>query len=51
MNQKIKTSDKLYNEICPMFPKTVKTIYVGFEYPSGMAVEAELSLIVPKELC
>lgn len=49
--QKIKTSDKLCNETGPMFSKAVKTIYVGFEYPSGMVVEAKLSLIVLKELC
>ncbi len=48
-------------ETCPMFPKAVKTIHVGFEDPSGMAVEeyektldlieAELLPIVKKELC
>jgi arsenate reductase len=27
------------NETCPMFPKAVKTIHVGFEDPSGKAVE------------
>ncbi len=26
-------------ETCPMFPKAVKTIHVGFEDPSGKAVE------------
>lgn len=48
-------------ETCPMFPKAVKTIHLGFEDPSGMAVEeyektldlieAELLPIVKKELC
>ncbi|MFT7879751.1 MAG: arsenate reductase ArsC [Sulfurimonas sp.] len=27
-------------ETCPMFPKAVKTIHLGFEDPSGKAVEA-----------
>jgi len=48
-------------ETCPMFPKAVKTIHMGFEDPSGMAIEeykktfdlieAELLPIVKKELC
>lgn len=48
-------------ETCPVFPKAVKTIHVGFEDPSGMAVEEyektydliekELLPIVEKELC
>lgn len=48
-------------ETCPMFPKAVKTIHVGFEDPSGKAVEAyaktydliekELLPIVKAELC
>jgi len=28
------------NETCPMFPKPVKTIHVGFEDPDGKAYEA-----------
>ncbi|MBN2869622.1 MAG: arsenate reductase ArsC [Campylobacterales bacterium] len=49
------------NETCPMFPKAVKTIHVGFEDPSGKAVEEyaktldlieqELLPIVESELC
>lgn len=49
------------NETCPMFPKAVKTIHVGFDDPSGKAVEEyaitldliekELLPIVKKELC
>lgn len=49
------------NETCPMFPKAVKTIHVGFEDPSGKAVEEyaktldliekELLPIVKSELC
>ncbi len=49
------------NETCPMFPKAVKTIHVGFEDPSGKAVEEyaktldliekTLLPIVQKELC
>jgi arsenate reductase len=49
------------NETCPMFPKAVKTIHVGFEDPSGKAVEEyartldlieqELLPIVKAELC
>ena len=48
-------------ETCPMFPKAVKTIHVGFEDPSGKAVEEyaktydliekELLPIIQKELC
>jgi len=48
-------------ETCPMFPKAVKTMHVGFEDPSGKAEEAyaktydliekELLPIVKKELC
>ncbi len=49
------------NETCPMFPKAVKTIHVGFEDPSGQAVEEyettldliekELLPIIKEELC
>jgi arsenate reductase len=48
-------------ESCPVFPKAVKTIHVGFDDPSGMAVEEyektydliekELLPIVDRELC
>ena len=48
-------------ETCPMFPKAVKTIHVGFEDPSGKAeeeyaktydlIEKELLPIIKKELC
>ena len=48
-------------ETCPMFPKAVKTIHVGFEDPSGKAVEEyaktydliekELLPVIQKELC
>ena len=48
-------------ETCPMFPKAVKTIHVGFEDPSGKAeaeyaktldlIEAELLPAIEKELC
>lgn len=48
-------------ETCPMFPKAVKTIHLGFEDPSGMTVEeyektldlieAELLPIVKEEFC
>jgi len=48
-------------ETCPMFPKAVKTIHVGFEDPSGKAeaeyaktldlIERELLPIVKAELC
>jgi len=49
------------NETCPIFPKAVKTIHMGFEDPSGKAVEEyaktltlieqELLPIIKKELC
>ncbi len=49
------------HETCPMFPKAVKTIHVGFEDPSGKAVEEyaktldliekELLPVVKAELC
>lgn len=48
-------------ETCPMFPKAIKTIHIGFEDPSGKAVEEyaktynliekELLPIIKKELC
>ena len=48
-------------ETCPMFPKAVKTIHIGFEDPSGKApeeyvktlelIEKELLPAVKKELC
>jgi len=48
-------------ETCPMFPKAVKTLHVGFDDPSGKAVEEyektykliekELLPIIEKELC
>ena len=48
-------------ESCPMFPKAVKTIHVGFEDPSGKAeeeyaktldlIEKELLPVVKAELC
>jgi len=48
-------------ETCPMFPKAVKTIHIGFEDPSGKAVEEyektldlidnELLPIIKEELC
>ncbi len=48
-------------DICPMFPKAVKTIHIGFDDPSGKAkseyektlnlIEKELLPIVKKELC
>ena len=48
-------------ETCPMFPKAVKTIHVGFEDPSGKApeeyektlrlIEKELLPVVEEELC
>ena len=48
-------------ETCPMFPKAVKTLHVGFDDPSGKSVqeyektykliEAELLPIIKKELC
>jgi arsenate reductase len=48
-------------ETCPVFPHAVKTIHVGFEDPSGKAVEAyaktydliekELLPVIKTELC
>ncbi|MDD2791029.1 MAG: arsenate reductase ArsC [Sulfurimonas sp.] len=48
-------------ESCPMFPKAVKTIHMGFEDPSGKPeeeyaktlalIEKELLPLVKKELC
>ncbi|WP_373073192.1 arsenate reductase ArsC [Sulfurimonas sp.] len=48
-------------ETCPMFPKAVKTIHVGFDDPSGKAVEEyaitldliekELLPVIKEELC
>ena len=48
-------------ESCPVFPNAVKTIHVGFEDPSGKAVEEyaktydliekELLPVIEKELC
>ena len=48
-------------ETCPMFPKAVKTIHVGFEDPSGKEdieyektlnlLENELLPVIKKELC
>jgi len=48
-------------ETCPMFPKAVKTIHVGFEDPSGKAeaeyaktldlIERELLPVIKAELC
>jgi len=48
-------------ESCPMFPKAVKTLHIGFEDPSGKEVaeyaktlaliEKELLPIIKKELC
>ncbi|WP_345970265.1 MULTISPECIES: arsenate reductase ArsC [Sulfurimonas] len=48
-------------ESCPMFPKAVKTIHVGFEDPSGKAeeeyaktldlIEQELLPVIKAELC
>lgn len=48
-------------ESCPMFPKAVKVVHVGFEDPSGKAeeeyektlnlIERELLPIIEKELC
>jgi len=48
-------------ESCPMFPRAVKTLHVGFEDPSGKAeeayaetlgrIEAELLPVIEKELC
>ena len=49
------------NETCPVFPKAVKTVHIGFEDPSGKAVEEyaitldliekELLPTVKEELC
>lgn len=49
------------HETCPMFPKAVKTIHMGFEDPSGKAVEEyektleliekELLPVIKEELC
>ena len=48
-------------ETCPMFPKAVKTIHLGFDDPSGKAeeeyeitlnlIEKELLPVVKEELC
>ena len=48
-------------ESCPMFPRAVKTIHIGFEDPSGKAdaeyartlelIEAELLPVIEKALC
>lgn len=48
-------------ETCPMFPKATKTIHIGFEDPSGKAVEEyektleliekELLPVIKAELC
>ena len=48
-------------ETCPMFPKVVKTIHVGFDDPSGKEeeeyektlklIESELLPTIKKELC
>jgi arsenate reductase len=48
-------------ESCPMFPKAVKTIHVGFEDPSGKEaqeyaktlalIEKELLPVIKEELC
>ena len=48
-------------ESCPMFPKAVKTIHIGFEDPSGKEleeyektldlIEKELLPIIKKEVC
>jgi arsenate reductase len=48
-------------ETCPMFPRAVKTIHVGFDDPSGKVteeyektynlIEVELLPIIKKELC
>ncbi len=48
-------------ESCPIFPKTIKTIHVGFEDPSGKAyfeyektlqlMKKELLPIIKKEFC
>ncbi len=48
-------------ETCPVFPKAVKTLHIGFEDPSGKAseeydktlalIEQELLPIIREELC
>ncbi len=48
-------------ETCPMFPRAIKTLHVGFDDPSGKAfseyeatlalIEAELLPVIKKELC
>ena len=48
-------------ETCPVFPKPIKTIHVGFEDPDGkgseafvetlLEIETELLPIIEKELC
>ncbi len=48
-------------ETCPLFPKAVKSIHIGFDDPSGKAVEAyaktlglieaELLPVIEKEFC
>ena len=48
-------------ESCPMFPKAVKTIHVGFEDPSGKEyaeyekclklIEEQLLPVIKQELC
>ncbi len=48
-------------ESCPMFPKAVRTIHIGFEDPSGKEwqeyvrtldlIESELLPVIKKELC
>ena len=48
-------------ETCPLFPKAVKTIHIGFDDPSGKAVEEypktlaliekELLPVIKEELC
>ena len=48
-------------ETCPVFPKAVRTIHIGFEDPSGKEpkeyektlkmIEKELLPVVQKELC
>ncbi len=48
-------------ETCPMFPRAIKTLHVGFDDPSGKAfseyeatlalIEAKLLPVIKKELC
>ena len=48
-------------ETCPLFPKPIKTIHVGFEDPDGkgpeafaqtlLEIETELLPVIEKELC